>query len=244
MNAMNDTPVAATPAAARWEHMSESNEHFTPVYIVEAAREALGGIDLDPASNALANSRVQAPLFYSLDNPGHTKPWHGRVLMNPPGGCCDEDFHLVIKKSGARPACTVSGACGLPPGHTHTGVDSSAKMWWFKLAEEWAARRVKSAIFVGFSLEMLQTMQVKTPKGLPTPLDFPLCFPRVRVPYDKYLDGKFVKGKSPPHASFIVYLPLYDSPDLIGARHILQDGERPRIETFEKAFASVGKILI
>ena len=41
---------------------------------------------------------------------------------------------------------------------------------------------------VGFSLEMLQTFQVDAPRGLVHPLDMPLCFPRVRVPYDKF-DG-------------------------------------------------------
>jgi len=59
-----------------------SDEWWTPAPIVEAARDAMGGIDLDPASCAGANQTVNAAAFYSTR--GLERPWHGRVWCNPP----------------------------------------------------------------------------------------------------------------------------------------------------------------
>ncbi|MFB6214860.1 MAG: hypothetical protein ABEI54_03225, partial [Candidatus Bipolaricaulia bacterium] len=53
------------------QHLSLTNEHFTPPKIVEAARETMGGIDLDPASCAIANEKlVQAEKFFTEDDNG------------------------------------------------------------------------------------------------------------------------------------------------------------------------------
>lgn len=63
---------------------SGCNEWYTPERYLDLAREVLGEIDLDPASCAFANETVKARLFYSEEDDGLTKPWHGRVWMNPP----------------------------------------------------------------------------------------------------------------------------------------------------------------
>lgn len=65
---------------------STSNEWYTPAPILEAACEVLGAIDLDPASNALANQAVQAKQFYTTADDGLSQPWQGRVWLNPPYG--------------------------------------------------------------------------------------------------------------------------------------------------------------
>lgn len=57
-------------------------EWYTPPDIIERARACLGGIDLDPASNAVAQRWICAGAYYSAD--GLTLPWYGRVWLNPP----------------------------------------------------------------------------------------------------------------------------------------------------------------
>jgi hypothetical protein len=65
---------------------SLSAEWYTPAPYVEAAREVLGTIDLDPASCELANRTVKAARFFDAGADGLTRAWYGRVWLNPPYG--------------------------------------------------------------------------------------------------------------------------------------------------------------
>lgn len=62
----------------------DSDEYYTPAYIIDAARSVLGEIDLDPASCELAQSVVQADDYYNKKADGLNKPWFGNVWLNPP----------------------------------------------------------------------------------------------------------------------------------------------------------------
>ena len=63
---------------------SEDNEWYTPVEYLESAREVLGTINLDPASNEFANERVQAEMYYTEEDNGLEQEWYGSIWLNPP----------------------------------------------------------------------------------------------------------------------------------------------------------------
>jgi len=65
-------------------HNSVENEWYTPSKFIEAARTVMGSIDLDPASCELAQQTVQAGQYFTIDDNGLNKEWHGNVWLNPP----------------------------------------------------------------------------------------------------------------------------------------------------------------
>jgi hypothetical protein len=251
--------------------------------VVELVRTVLGRIDLDPASNAKWNETVvRATTFYDkagayaavaaaasarggVASPalgsafGPARPWRGRVFLNPPGGRCDRQGWEVITRSKTTLPCVETGACGFEPGHVHDGCESSQKLWWFQLAAAWLCGQVESAVFVCFSVELVQTTQVDAPawdtclerlehdpetrggknnpflRVLPTPLDFPVCYPRTRLAYLR-VDGSV--GTSPPHASCLVYLP----PMHRGERKSGAQGAHAA--RFRAVFGELGKVVV
>lgn len=76
-----------TPPTRELLSQSDQNDWRTPRRFLDAARPVLGGrIDLDPASSSEANKTVKAARFYTDEDDGLTKPWKGRVWLNPPYG--------------------------------------------------------------------------------------------------------------------------------------------------------------
>lgn len=89
-----------TELAFAARHSCDSPEWYTPDVFVAAAREVMGGIDLDPASHPEANARIKAHKIFTAEDNGLTQPWHGRVFLNPPGGLVGEFWLKALKDDG------------------------------------------------------------------------------------------------------------------------------------------------
>lgn len=64
-----------------------SDEWYTPEYILDAARQVMGFIELDPASTEEANRYVKAQRIYTKDNNALEQDWQAMtVWLNPPYG--------------------------------------------------------------------------------------------------------------------------------------------------------------
>jgi len=74
------------------KHGNDVVDWYTPKQYIEAVREVLGTIDLDPASSAHAQKVVQAGTYYTARDDGLAKEWSGTVYLKP------EHFRKVIEE--------------------------------------------------------------------------------------------------------------------------------------------------
>jgi phage N-6-adenine-methyltransferase len=59
-------------------------EWYTPVQYLDAVRQVLGVIELDPASSDEAQQTVQATRYFTAQENGLSHAWGGRIFLNPP----------------------------------------------------------------------------------------------------------------------------------------------------------------
>ena len=102
---------------------SGENEWYTRKSIIEAAREVMGGIDLDPAASAASNEVVKALRFFAKEEDGLQREWAGRIWLNPPYA------QPFIARFCAKLLLEVQA------GHTHEAiafVNNATETLWFQ----------------------------------------------------------------------------------------------------------------
>ena len=116
-------PEPKPPATGTTKYPADvprSDEWYTPERIIEAARAAMGTIDLDPASCEEANEVVKATRYIALPQDGLKVPWEGWVWCNPPYSQGQQWVEKVVSEfrrtGGDKPA----GICLLLNAATET----------------------------------------------------------------------------------------------------------------------------
>jgi hypothetical protein len=84
--------------------LSQSDEWHTPPIYIEAARRTMGSIDLDPASNHLAQQIVRATNIITRNEDGLRHVWRGNIWLNPPFGAIGPKFiaHCLSEYEAGR----------------------------------------------------------------------------------------------------------------------------------------------
>lgn len=84
-SAMKDTdPAKPTKSGGLYGHSKGDPEWYTPAYLITAARNTMGSINTDPASNHEAQEWIQADTYYTAESNGLEQEWYGNVWLNPP----------------------------------------------------------------------------------------------------------------------------------------------------------------
>lgn len=154
-------------------------EYYTPAWLASIAQRVMDGIDLDPASCALANATVMADMIFDSEDDGLSEEWaiHARkIFINPPGQCGDD-----FPKCGNKGACS----CDLP------------RRFWAKAVECFSQRPNEVQIFwVGFNLGQIRMLQSERIHPLSKPVI--TCITKSRV--------KFSSCASPKYDNFVSLL--------------------------------------
>ncbi len=88
-------------AGTAWDWMvspkQSTQDYFTPPELIGAARQAMGGIDLDAASHPIANREHRIPDYFHSSRSAFENEWKDRVWLNPPYGNNAPWFGCIAK---------------------------------------------------------------------------------------------------------------------------------------------------
>jgi hypothetical protein len=183
---MNDRPdyyYYVSQKMTNPQHSATKCEHYTPEPIIRLARELMGDIFLDPASDHIANEIVQASCIMTKEDDGFKHSWIGTtVFCNPPGRTKDTPRSQ--------------------PGITE---------WFLKMYEEHHKGNFVEGIFIGYTLELLAKVGdiiLKYPICIPQPHRLGVTTGMGRIKFDAVTDsGGRESQKQPTHGNIIVYFP-------------------------------------
>lgn len=145
-------------------------EYYTPTEIIEAARRAMGGIDLDPASSENANKIVRATQIFTKADNGLKHHWVGRVWLNHPFG-------------RAEKAC----GSGCDKKHEHHDYDYYGNAAWVNYLDLECKTRVTQACCITYACTSESWFQPLMKR--------PQCYLTPRTNY-RLPDGTIKKGVS------------------------------------------------
>lgn len=105
---MSERVAAAVKRATELKRPGQGNDEiYTHAWVLELARAALGGFDLDPASSVAANETVRAARIFDADSDGLAHPWSGRVWMNPPFSARKQFNEKLLSERGVTAWATI-----------------------------------------------------------------------------------------------------------------------------------------
>ena len=131
----------------------EDLELITNYDLTAAAHGVLGGIQLDPASSAVAQEHVEAEEFFTPSDDGlNEQQWFGRVYLFPPAGA-----YFWNKKEDRWKKTRASSPT----------LVSSHAVWFRKLLRSWMSGEVEQGLYMGNCPDMIRYEQ--------RIFDFPIC---------------------------------------------------------------------
>lgn len=232
---------------------STQGRNATPLGIFPAARNVMGGIELDVASDELINEEVQADRIHTLEDDGFSKSWVAEsVFCNAPGstvtgGTYAERLLLLdlleeFKRRRNQKPKDVSAKewkkeldkefKSRRPSEVKviTAID-----WYRKLYQEWLTGNVKQAIALHYragSIGSLGTQIISLPLCITTSgASSPIVNGSGRFAFEIITDGKRVPETANTQSSAFTYFP--DRDDLDGS-----------IGRFKKHFTQFGVVKV
>lgn len=119
---------------------SATPEHYTPEHIIATVVSFFDSIDLDPCAEEGDTKTVPARVHFTASDDGLSRPWFGRVYMNPPYGRAIGPW--VEKLADAYESREIEAGIALVPARTDTA--------WFRRLRDFPRCEIRGRLtFVG-----------------------------------------------------------------------------------------------